>query len=84
VSHEAEYVSVDLLDEAIVGPTEAGGVLHDGIHDGLNIGRGTTDDAKDLAGRRLLLERFSESLVQSLPLSRLLLERRLQRRHPGQ
>ena len=44
------------VDRRIVGPAHSGGVLGDGVHDRLEIGRRARDHPQDLGRRGLLLQ----------------------------
>ncbi len=46
-------------------PAHPGGVLGDGLHDRLEVGRRARDDPQDLAGGRLLLERLFRLVEQA-------------------
>ena len=57
---EEETVATRPPDGSVIGLAQLGRASADGVEDGLNIGPRACDDAKDLAGRPLLLLPFPQ------------------------
>src|SRR5262249_39894001 len=76
---EGQPVAVDAEDRRVERLTQPGRALSDRVEHRLNVGRRLADDAQDLAGCRLLLERFLEAGVGRGELSRSLLHSALER-----
>jgi hypothetical protein len=55
---EKEPVALRLPNGSVVRVAQLGRALADGVEDGLNVGPRACDDAKNLAGRPLLLQRL--------------------------
>jgi hypothetical protein len=55
-------------DHRVVRSTEPGGVLGDGLHDRLEIGRRARDHPQDLPGRGLLLQRLGQLTIPGIEL----------------
>ena len=60
VGRDVNLLTVEPADEAIQPIAQAHGAPYDRVEDGLDIGRRARDDAQDLAGRRLLLQRLTQ------------------------
>src|ERR1700738_3112064 len=61
---EEEPVAVRTPNGRIVRLAQPRRALADGVEHGLNVGRRVRDGAKNLAGRRLLLQRLSKMLLR--------------------
>jgi hypothetical protein len=55
-----EPVAIRPPDGSVIRLAQLGRALADGVEDGLNVGPRACDNAKDLAGRPLLLLRFTQ------------------------
>jgi hypothetical protein len=58
--HGTERVAVAQPQIAKLGMAEPGGVRQNGVEHGFQVARGAADDAQNLGGGLLLLERVSE------------------------
>src|SRR5580765_1634665 len=63
-----DELPVIAIHAAIDGAAKAYGVAHDRFEDGLNVRLRTADDAQDIRGGRLTLERLAEVSVAGLQL----------------
>src|SRR5262249_35745234 len=63
-------VAVDQAYDRVVRAAQTRGVLDDGVEYGPDVGRRPRDDAQDLGGRRLLLERLLDLFEQARVLDR--------------
>jgi hypothetical protein len=70
-------------DGSVPGITEPRRALGDGVQHWLEVRRRAADDPQDLGRPRLLLQRVGQSLLQSLALDGLPLERLLESLDPG-
>jgi len=68
MSDEQKLLAVPAEDGGVERLAQAGGALRDGVEHRLDVCRRAADDAQDLAGRRLLLQRFREIAVPRLQL----------------
>ena len=59
-------LAVEQEHHAVFGVAQTQGALRDGLEDRLGVGRRLADHLQDVAGRRLLLERFSQVTVAGL------------------
>src|SRR6266446_1047438 len=66
VRGQVHQPSVEANDETVDGRTEPRGARRNRLECRLDVGRGAADDAEDLAGRRLLLQRLGEVAVARL------------------
>jgi hypothetical protein len=62
------FGAIEAAHEAIHAVAETDGTPDDCVEDRLNVGRRARDDAQDLGGRGLLLQRFGEVAVAALQL----------------
>ena len=51
---------LELPDDAVQSAAQPHGALHDRFEDGLHVGPGAADDAQDLRGARLSIERLAQ------------------------
>ena len=63
--HQTQVLAFQTEDRRIRRPAHPGGVLGDGLHDRLQIGRRARDHPQDLARRRLLLQRLFRLVEQA-------------------
>ncbi|HTO90073.1 MAG TPA: hypothetical protein VMJ70_02980, partial [Candidatus Sulfotelmatobacter sp.] len=68
VRNRLKHVSSEEEDDGVLRLAQALRVLRDRRDDRLNVGRRAADDAQDLRGRGLLLERLGEFAVARLEL----------------
>ena len=64
--HQAQVLPFETEDRRIRRPAHPGGVLGDGLHDRLEIGRRARDHPQDLGRGRLLLQRLGQLGVPRL------------------
>jgi hypothetical protein len=57
---EMDELTIERVDRSVGCPAEIEGFSRDRLEDGLDVGLGTADDAEDLAGCRLLRQRFAQ------------------------
>jgi hypothetical protein len=62
--HETQLLPFETVDRRVHRPAHPGGVLDDGLHDRLQIGRRTRDHPQDLTRGGLLLERLFRLVEQ--------------------
>src|SRR5262245_46523254 len=62
--HVTHDIVFDLVDRGVVGFAQSCRTLDDCLKDSWEIGRRACDDLQDLRGRRLLLQRLSQSLFR--------------------
>jgi len=64
VGHEVKELAIELEDVAELRLAEPRRALRDCVEHGLDVGRRARDDAEDLAGRGLLLQRLRQALFE--------------------
>jgi hypothetical protein len=61
---QEQFIPIEQANRCVIGSAHPSRALSNRIKNRLNIGWRAGDDAKDLAGRRLLFQRFLELLEQ--------------------